>query len=354
MILIFWAMASISLCCVCSILETVLYSTRLFTLAERRNERGIAELLTIKQKHIGDAISAILIVNTIAATIGPGFVGAEAARLWGTTAVGVVSAILTFLMLILAEVAPKTFAATHAMELAAPTGRVLSIVLKVLAPCLVATRMVTRWITGKEDGGMTRVGLARLIAYAPAQGALSLPESEVLTHILFAHRVTLAEVRTPLNLVVSAEASAPISTFLERDDLAAFARIPLYREDARRITAYVNQRSLLRALLKGADATQALADFGQPLPQIPEDTSVEAAIETLLAARESIGAVVAGETAVGIVTLEDLFEAFLGVDITDEAERVAQLRPDAEMARRKRLDALRGRRGRWAKGLDGR
>ena len=350
MTLVFWALFSIILSCICSILETVLFSTRTIALVERRAERGVGELIAIKQRRIGDAISAILIVNTIAGTIGPGFVGAEAARLWGTAAVGIASAVLTFLLLMVAEVAPKTFAATHAMELAAPTGRVLSIALKVLAPCLLVTRIVTRWMTGKDDAGLTRVGLARLIAYAPAQGTLTPGESEVLAHILFAHRVTLAEIRTPIDLVVSADADAPASTLLEREDIAAFARIPLYQGSERHIRSYVNQRSVLRALLKGTDAERALSTFSHALPQIPEESSIGRAIESLLDAREPIGAVVTEMEAVGIVTLEDLFEALLGFDITDEAEAVAQLRPEAETARRDRLDALRDRRGDWTNG----
>lgn len=353
MMLLVWALFSIFLCGICSLLETVLYSTRLIALVERREERGVAALIAIKQKRIGDAISAILIVNTIAATVGPGFVGAEAVRIWGSTAVGVASAVLTFLMLILAEVGPKTFAATHAMELAAPTGRVLSVLLKILAPCLVVTRMVTRWMTGKDDGGMTRLGLARLISYAPAQGTLTAGESDLLAHILFAHHVSVAQVRTPIEFVVSADANAPVSSLLEREEAAAFARIPLYQGDDRHIGAYVNQRSLLRALVKkeiGAD--QPLSSFGQPLPPIPQETGIGGAIEVLLDAREPIGAVMAGKEAVGIVTLEDLFEGLLGFDITDEADVVTRLRPDAETARRDRLHALRGQRGKWASGVD--
>ncbi|AWC25223.1 hypothetical protein CO731_04717 [Aminobacter sp. MSH1] len=114
------------------------------------------------------------------------------------------------------------------MELAAPTGRVLSIALKVLAPCLLVTRIVTRWMTGKDDAGLTRLGLARLIAYAPAQDTLTPGDSEVLAHILFADRVTLAEIRTPIDPVGSADADAPASTLLEREDIAASARMPRY------------------------------------------------------------------------------------------------------------------------------
>ncbi|HQS44928.1 CNNM domain-containing protein [Reyranella sp.] len=354
MTVVFWALFSILLCGACSIVETVLYSTRTIALVERLNERGIAELIAIKQKRLGDAISAILIVNTIAGTIGAGFVGAEAARIWGSSAVGVASAVLTFLMLILAEVGPKTFAATHAMELAAPAGRVLSVALKVLAPCLIVTRIVTRWMTGKDDAGLTRVGLARLISNAPAQGTLTAAESEVLAHILFAHRVTLSEIRTPIELVVSAAANAPASTLLDRKDVAAFARIPLWQESKRHIPTYVNQRSALRALLQGADAGHVLSTFSHALPQIPEESSIGRAIDLLLHAQESIGAVVADGEAVGIVTLEDLFEALLGFDITDEADAVTGMRSEAETARRHRLQALWGRRGKWARGLDSR
>ncbi len=348
MTLLFWVLFSVIVSGACSIFETVLLSARPMHLLEKRNQSGVSLFLEIKEERIGDAISAILTVNTVACTVGPGFVGAEAARIWGDPAVAIASAVLTFLLLILSEIGPKTYAATHAEDLAGVTGRTLRPLLWLLAPVLAITRWLTRWLSGDSKGYVTRNSLARIIAHAPSQGALSHGESDVLSHILFAHQITLADAHTPLAFVVALPEAAAAAALLDDGADLHFARIPIYGDNPEHLSGYINQREVLREALRDSSIRRKpLSAFGHALPKLEDSLPVGQAIAKLLDAREPIGAVVKNGEVVGITTLEDLFEALLGVDITDEAEEVAAQRSEADMRRRDRIRRLRNRRRQW-------
>lgn len=118
--LAFWIGLATVLCMMCSLLEATLLSARVPKLlaASKKGDLGAMRLAEIKRRRTSDAISAILTINTLAGTIGAGFAGVQAAHLFGDAAVGLVSMLLTILLLVVSEIIPKTFAATHAMALA--------------------------------------------------------------------------------------------------------------------------------------------------------------------------------------------------------------------------------------------
>ncbi|MDN5925548.1 MAG: CNNM domain-containing protein [Hyphomicrobiales bacterium] len=140
---------------------------------------------------MNDAISAIVTVNTLAGTIGAGFAGVQAARLFGDAAVGVVSVLLTILLLVLSEIAPKTFAATHSATLAPYVGHTLFYLIKIMTPVLMLTRAVTDRLSPDGPENLTRRELAAIIVQAPEEGAISGPEAELLSSMVYAHNVTL-------------------------------------------------------------------------------------------------------------------------------------------------------------------
>ena len=124
---------------VCSLLEAALLSVRIAPLAQRRSagSRGARLLLEIKQKRIGDAITAILTLNTVANTLGATLAGAQAAAFFGNAWVGLFSGVLTFLILVFSEIIPKTVGAVYALQLAGIVGRVLHLLMRVMVPVLV-------------------------------------------------------------------------------------------------------------------------------------------------------------------------------------------------------------------------
>ena len=106
--------ATILISFMCSVLEATLLSTPISYLQAKEEEGNKAAVRLKKYKgDIDRPLAAILVVNTIANTMGAAVIGAQAAKLFGSAAVGIVSAIMTVLILLLSEIIPKTIGATY-------------------------------------------------------------------------------------------------------------------------------------------------------------------------------------------------------------------------------------------------
>jgi len=335
----------------CSVLEATLLSVKLPSLLALKasGNAGATALLAIRRNRTPDAIGAILIVNTFAVMVGSAFIGASASSVWGEGAVVWTSLCVTTLLLFASEIGPKTYAATHPTALAGFTGRVLPPLMAALAPLLVLVRLVTKLLGADRSEMLTRRGLVATIDAAPIDGALSTSETELLGHIIFVHDVTLEEVHTPLELVVALSENAPAESLLSTPGADAYSRLPLYRGEAGNLVGYVLAREVLRALALGQTAGQTLGTFGREFPRLEETLTIRQATEALLAAREPIGCVITAARQVrGIVTLEDLFEALTGIEITDEP--VEQANRSSEAPRRARQLSLSESRRNWKLG----
>ena len=98
--------------------------------AKAAGSRGAGRLLELKVRRIDDAISAILILNTLANTLGATLAGAQAAHVFGQTAVGVFSGVLTLLILVFSEIIPKTLGAVYVRTLSPPVGWLLALLVR--------------------------------------------------------------------------------------------------------------------------------------------------------------------------------------------------------------------------------
>lgn len=113
-LLLLYLFGAIFLSFICSVLESVLLSTPIsfISMKESEGNKTAARLLDFKN-NIDKPIAAILSLNTIAHTIGAAGVGAQAVNIWGESVFGLVSAILTFLILVFSEIIPKTIGASY-------------------------------------------------------------------------------------------------------------------------------------------------------------------------------------------------------------------------------------------------
>lgn len=345
--LVLWMLLAIVLSHLCSLLETTLFSVRISALQERSaaGSAGAARLLEIKQDRIDDAISAILILNTLANVVGATFVGAHAAALFGEAWVGPFSAMLTVLLLILSEIIPKTLAARYAGRLSGFTGYALSHLIRIMAPFLVVPRSLIRLLARSQRERFTRREFAMLVGTAPQEGAISLAEAGLIGSLIYSREVALKDAMTPCAVVFMLDAQGTVSDLILAPDADAFSRIPLFEGDRRRVSGYVSHRDVLKAYARDRDGTLPLASFLRPMPAFRETEPVARAFEQILAQHEAIALVTDrhGE-AVGLVTLEDMLEAILGMEITDEADAVADLRPAVAQLRKYRAERLRRRR----------
>lgn len=324
----------------CSLLEATLLSTRLPELSARRDrgDRGAALLLELKQQRIDDAISAILTLNTIAHTIGAALAGAQAAVLFGDRWVGVFSGVLTFLVLVLTEIIPKTVGTVYASHLVGFVGATIRWMIRLMRPILGFTRLLTRAIARHPPSGVSRSEVAALVTLAGKQGALHEHELRMLSRVLRYEGITVQDVMTPRTVTVMVPAEATVGELVAVKDYAAFSRVPLFEGSKDNIVGYILQREVLWFAAQGGDQETRLSTFARKLRYVPQTESLSRVLRELIANREHMA--VAGDEfggAAGIVTLEDLVETILDVEIVDESDQVVDLRTVAKELRDKRL-----------------
>jgi CBS domain containing-hemolysin-like protein len=347
--LVLWVLLTLIVVHLCSLLETTLFSVRVSTLLARKagGSAGAARLLQIKQERIDEAIGAVLVLNTLATSLGLTLVGARAATFFAQSSVALLSTGLTVVLLVVSEIIPKTLAARYAGSLSGFVGYAFSFLIPVMSPVLAMTNALIRLLARRPRERLTRREFTMFVGTAHKQGTISLAESMAIGSLIYSREVTVQDVMTPASAIFAMSAEQTVGDLLAAPGADAFSRIPLFEGIREHIIGYVSHREVLKAFAMNGDRTGALRSFLPPIPFLEETVQVGKATGQILRQREAI-AIVTGNAAnaVGLVTLEDLFEAILGTDITDEAEAIASLRPAVTAARKRRLDRLRRRRQR--------
>jgi CBS domain containing-hemolysin-like protein len=339
---------ALSVSFICSLLEAALLSAGRGMLAERKagGNRGAGLLLDIKEQRIDDAISAILILNTLANTLGATMAGAQAARVFGSAAVGIFSGVLTFLILVFSEIIPKTLGALYTRGLAGSVGYTLHGLTAVMSPALTVSRVLTRLLAPNEPAKQSKGELEALIGAAAKEGAIDPAQTRLLASLMRFDTVRVSDVMTPRPVMMMMPADATVADLLATPETDAFSRIPLYEgESTDNVVGYILQREVLRVAVSGAGREQPLAAFRRPVFFIPGLIRAGVALGQLLERREALAIVVDEHGSIeGIITLEDLTETLIGAEIVDESDRVVDLREAALVYRDRRLARLRERR----------
>ena len=333
---------------VCSLLEATLLSAGRGMLSEEQaaGRRGAAILLHLKQERIDDSISAILILNTMANTLGATLAGAQAARVFGSSVIGVFSGVLTLLILVLSEIIPKTLGALHSRRLAGLVGYALNALTWVMTPALAVSRLLTRLLAPSRPARVSKGELTAVIAAAAREGALNITQTRLFESLLRFDEIKVSDVMTPRPMVMMMKAEASVAELLAHAEADVFSRIPLYAEDRiDDVVGYVLQREVLKAVATGGGHERPLSTFRRPVTFVPATLPASATLSQLIERREAIAVVVDEHGGMdGVVTLEDLTETLLGVEIVDESDRVVDLRQAALEYRDRRLERLRQRR----------
>jgi CBS domain containing-hemolysin-like protein len=257
----------------------------------------------------------------------------------------VFSGCLAFLILVVSEIIPKTLGAVYWRQLSGFVGWALQILTKAMTPALVVSRLLTRLLTPDRDESYSRRELAADIAAATREGVISAGESRIFKNLLQFDEVRVEDVMTPRTVTVMLLAESTIGDLLESRRAEAFSRIPLYRDHQDNVVGYVLQRQVLKAVADGADQGLPLAALMRPIPFIPEVATVGAALRQILERREPIAMAIDEHGGIsGLVTLEDLTETILGVEIVDESDRIVDQRQAAAALRDQRMERLIRRR----------
>ena len=173
-LLLIYLIGALSLSFLCSVLEAVLLSTPMSYIStlEMKNPR-LASLMKRYKSNIDRPVSAILSLNTIAHTIGAAGVGAQAIELWGEAVFGIVSAVMTFLILVLSEIIPKTVGAFYWRDLALKSTAVIRVLIIITYPLVWLSELITRWLTPKDaPASVSRDEVSAMVSLGGGGGCL--------------------------------------------------------------------------------------------------------------------------------------------------------------------------------------
>ncbi len=322
-LLIFFAVLAIGVSFLCSLLEASLLSipaAHVQLLCEKNSASG--RLLRQMKENIDRPLSAILTLNTIAHTIGAAGVGWQVAVELGDHLVGLASAIMTLLILVLSEIIPKTLGAVHAKRLAPVTAWTTRAMMFGCWPILIALEWMNRLIGSRRtQTSLSRSELLATLQLGERGGVLSRRESAILRNVLALQEVTLRQVLTPRTVVFALPQEMTVEQATEEHGPLRFSRIPIHAGSLDEVTGYVTRYDLQRA-----PGDRTLRELVRPLSAIPEQATVAEALDLALPRGEQIMTVVNeyGGTE-GVVTLEDLVETMLGMEIVDETDAAVDM-----------------------------
>lgn len=343
-LIILYLTAALAISFLCSILEAVLLSTPMSFIAMKEKEGAKNAPLLMRQKQdIDKPISAILSLNTIAHTIGAAGVGAEAVKVFGEAYFGIISAVLTILILVLSEIIPKTVGACYWRQLAMSSAPVIRAMIIVCYPLVLLSELITKLVSSKKQPlSVSREEVSAMVSVGRQEGVFQPREDKVIQNLFRLDHVTVREIMTPRTVAATAPERTTLREFYANHLFRIFSRIPVYGDSPDYITGYVLKQTVLEKLAEDRFDNR-LADIRRPILSFPGEETVAAVWEEMIKNKEHI-AQVSDEYGCfqGIVTMEDVIETLLGQEIVDEKDAVADLQA---LAREKWKQQLGGKSG---------
>ena len=333
-LLIIFFLVSIVFSFLCSIWEAVLLSITPSYAAIKKQEGGeLGKTIDEFKANIDRPLAAILTLNTIAHTAGAIGVGAQATKIWGASIIStaIVPVVMTLAILLLSEIIPKTIGANYWRELAPFTVRSLSLIMKVLAPLVFLSQLITKALKKDKNASvLSRADFTAMTELGSKQGVFDEGESKLLKSFLRFETILVKDVMTPRTVVVAAADTMSVHDFHMKHPNLRFSRIPIYQDSKDNIVGYVLKDNLLTRLvgeLKSGslDDTQ-LKDLRRDITVVQAHEPIPSLFNDLTEKREHIALVVDefGGMA-GIVTMEDVLETLLGLEIVDESDNTVDM-----------------------------
>ncbi len=311
----------------CSVAEAVLLSVTpsYVTVLEKKHNKAGKTLKKLKSD-INKPLAAILTLNTVAHTIGAAGAGAQAAKVFGNNYVGLASAILTLLILIFSEIIPKTLGASHWKVLAPITAISLKYLTLILFPFVWMSEKITSGMV-KETSltGFSRAEFSAMADLGAKEGKIADEESSILKNLLLLRDTNIKTAMTPRPVIFSLPEHLLIQEYFHKYDKEPFSRILTYKKDKDDINGFVMRNDLLLAQARG-NSKNKLKNYRRDISAILNTSSILHVFSEML--RQSAHIILIVDeygTVDGIITMEDIFETLLGLEIIDEHDKAKDM-----------------------------
>ncbi len=317
----------------CSIVESVLLSLNMshINVIKKENEK-VGNILEKLKTNINESIASILILNTIAHTLGAAGIGAEASRLFGIEYMFYISAVLTLLILFFSEIIPKTIGAQYYKELAHISAYIIKVFIFITYPLIKVSLFITKMISKNDSKhGITREELLETALLVEDGGHIDEKESDVIENVLKLNKSKVNDILTPRSVVFALERNMSLEEVLKTEGIKKFSRIPVYEGSIDNIIGDVLSKEVFQKAIESKEG--GIEDLIGPIFSIHENIPVSYALDMFIKRKEHMFLVTDsyGQTE-GLVTLEDCIETLLGLEIMDESDTTEDMR---ELAKEK-------------------
>ena len=313
-------------------------STPMSFISMKENEGNkTATLMKRYKNNVDRPVGAILSLNTIAHTIGSAGVGAESIKIFGEEYFGLISAILTLLILVLSEIIPKTIGASYWRSLAMTSTKIIRVLIFITYPLVLLSEVITKIFTPKNHQvSVSREEVSAMVDVGTTEGIFRESESKIIKSCIHLAGVKAREIMTPAIVVETANKNLTIKEFYNQQTWN-FSRIPVYDSNKDYIVGYVLKDMVLKALSDDKFDTK-LSDMVRSILSFNEDDSVYQIWEKMLEKREHISIIVDEYGCLrGVVSMEDIIETMTGVEIVDEDDVAVDMQAFAKEKSRRMM-----------------
>ncbi|MBL4821015.1 MAG: HlyC/CorC family transporter [Gammaproteobacteria bacterium] len=337
-LLVAFFLVSIIFSFLCSILEAVLLSiTPSFVGVQEQQNSPFAGDPTRYKTDIDRPLSAILTLNTTAHTVGAIGVGSQAAVIFGETNIEILglslvswealmAGIMTLAILVFSEVIPKTLGANNWEALTPFTVRTLRIMMFILAPFVRLSQLITGNLKKDKDKPvLSRSDITVMAQLGKESGVLEEKEQVIIHNLMRFSRILVKAIMTPRIVVIAANESTTIREFHEQHEELPFSRVPVYQDHADNITGYILKDALLLKLIEG-NGDKPLSEIRRDVIVAHESLPIPDLMDMFIRKKEQMALVVNEFGGMeGIVTMEDIIETLLGLEIVDESDNAEDM-----------------------------
>lgn len=317
----------------CSCSEAALASLSLYRIQQlvEAKKPGAKALHYIK-KEMGKASNTIVVFNNIINIVGSTVVTAIVIASWGSTWLGICSGILTFLIIIFAEIIPKVIGYTYPENVCLIMSRPLKWLVFLMSPLLYLLNKITTLITQKQNNKVTERDVLTIIKAAYKDGKINNREYEIAMRVFFLNDTTVGEIDTPRIMMTYLKAEETLGACKNKIMTSSHSRMPIIEDSIDNVKGFALKQELMVALIQGQQEKK-IESFMKKAIFVYENKSLEYLLQEFIDQQQHMAIVLDEYGGVeGIITLEDILEELMGKEIVDETDKV----DDLEIAARKK------------------
>lgn len=342
--MIFYFSIAITISFICSVLEATLLSTPTSFIQSKidSGSKAAIKFMKLKNERVDDAISAILTLNTAAHAVGTSLASIEAVEIFGMKNFAIISGIMTFLILVLSELIPKSLGAHYWKRMTSITANILTWMIYITYPIVWMSRYIMAIFSPKtKEATISREEISSMATIGEREKIFIGRESKIIKNLLALDKLTVGNIMTPRTVVKSFDANTFLKDF---PDEFEFSRIPIWEDTEDNIVGIAYKSDIYQDYdVYQPGLTIKHTDYDSDIIFIPDSSSVNVLFEKFLKTKQHL-AIVVDEygTFVGVASFEDVIENLLGIEIVDETDTVEDLQKLAKEKWEERKRSMNG------------